>query len=460
MAKKAITLPIGVSEVKNREGLYRFQITLHGKRHSEYYSLDNHETLKQSQRNSTLQKAIDEFRHKCETGTTKGAITDKSTVTAAYEWYTKQKSTLGTLRESTIITSDVYFKSYILPRFGHLPLKAVTSAAITDFFSDLLVHGGTSTRYKARPALIDKIKSSGNCQALAAEIGISRQGLSDIQDGKRKSYLTTAQKIADYFAIPLNKAFERVETKSPLEPTTVNRIYTIMSGLFKACVKHDIILKNPCTNAEKPKQNEKSAVFLDNHQLPLFQNALETIDNSNIRVGLLLCLWLGLRLGESRGLQWQNVCFEKNVIYIRTAANETKKGLALGKPKTERSDRMLPISPELRRILLEHKARQEENHKRLGSAYDNTLNLVCPNTSGGILNTDVLNNAVKQIAANTPELPPKLHTHSLRHPDVNPATQLFIYFFQNLKFVIAKPFSQLYNQRISTKSCIFQTIST
>lgn len=215
--------------------------------------------------------------------------------------------------------------------------------------------------------------------------------------------------------MPLDKAFSKVETKSSLDTATVSRIYTVLSGLFKACVKHDILLKNPCTNAEKPEQKEKTAVFLDNLQLSLFQSALETLNNANIRMGLLLCLWLGLRSGEARGLQWHNVCFATNTVKIKTAANETKSGLALGKPKTKRSDRVLPISPELRRILLEHKARQEENIALCGSAYDSTLNLVCPNTTGGILNTDMLNNAVKKIASNNPSLPPKLHTHSLRH---------------------------------------------
>jgi site-specific recombinase XerC len=61
----------------------------------------------------------------------------------------------------------------------------------------------------------------------------------------------TAQKLAEYFAIPLNKAFTSQEETSPLEPSTVQRINTALSGFFTTLVKQDVLRKNPCTNAEK-----------------------------------------------------------------------------------------------------------------------------------------------------------------------------------------------------------------
>jgi integrase len=405
-------LPIGVTDVPNRPNLYQFRVMLHGKRHSEHYKLP--ENTPARSRNSTLQKEYDRFRERCENGMNKGKITDKTTLETAYEWYVKQKQATGKLRDSTLLTTNNHFRLYILPRFGHLPLKAITTAMVTEFFADLCREGGIKTMYTAKPSLVDKINTKGSIKQIAADIGISRQALYDVRDCKCKQTKTTAQKIADYFSVPLNKAFSKEEIRSPLAPSTVERIYTSFSGLFAACMKQDIIGKNPCTNAERPTIEESTAVFLDDVQLPVFLDELQTVKRDNVRIGLTLCLRLGLRSGESRGLQWCNVDFDSGYVHIRTAINRTERGLELGKPKTKRSIRDIPLSPELKLILTEHKNQQSAHKQMLGTAWTNN-DLVCPNDTGGFLDGTALSDTVKQIAANCSELPNGLHPHSLRH---------------------------------------------
>jgi hypothetical protein len=60
MAKKTTSkLPLGVSAVSNRPGLYRLSVMISGKRYSEYYRPGDNLTQRQLQ--SALQKAVDTF---------------------------------------------------------------------------------------------------------------------------------------------------------------------------------------------------------------------------------------------------------------------------------------------------------------------------------------------------------------------------------------------------------------
>ncbi|MCL2565606.1 MAG: hypothetical protein FWE24_07345 [Defluviitaleaceae bacterium] len=98
MAKKTNNgLPTGVSAVKNRPNLYRLEFVQRGKRHSEYYSC---ELTAKKELQSELQKAIDNFRERVESGSLKGGdINAKSTFTQAVEWFAEIRK-LDT-REST-----------------------------------------------------------------------------------------------------------------------------------------------------------------------------------------------------------------------------------------------------------------------------------------------------------------------------------------------------------------------
>jgi hypothetical protein len=64
--KTANKLPLGVTTVNNRPGLYRLSVMISGKRYREYHRPDDGLTQRQLQ--SALQKAIDAFREKAERG--------------------------------------------------------------------------------------------------------------------------------------------------------------------------------------------------------------------------------------------------------------------------------------------------------------------------------------------------------------------------------------------------------
>ena len=102
---------------------------------------------------------------------------------------------------------------------------------------------------------------------------------------------------------------------------------------------------------------------------------------------------------------------KSRVVNINHNAVVTDNGLKIGEPKTKRSIRKLPLSDYLYGELITYKTVQE----RYSRSYDLDMDLISPNTMGGIMNRSRLYSAVKQITKYNSELPQKLHPHSLRH---------------------------------------------
>jgi integrase len=417
VAKKTNSgLPSGVSAVKNRPGLYRLTCMIDGERHSEYCRPA--ETGKKKLQ-SELQKAIDAFREKAERGALKGRITDRSRFEDAVQWY------LGVaklnLRESTHASNSYIFEHYIVPRLGGCRLREITPPMITRLLADLLEKGGERVAYAARPEFMEemrgKIPSGKVCDA-AATAGMAHYTLLRVQSGRAVDKATAA-KAAAYFGADIGKAFERRETRGPLKATFVSRISTCLSAVFTALVKNDVLAKNPVRNATKPRVGEmERGAFLDEETLPIFLNALGRVKNGGVRMALALCLQLGLRSGEARGLRWEDVDFCSMIVSVSHSASAALNGLAIGEPKTRRSVRKLPLSPLLHSMLSRHKEEQAAVAARLGSAWVD-LGIVCPRANGGIMSGCRLGNELKKIVKANPALPQSLHPHSLRHSFVS-----------------------------------------
>ena len=86
--------------------------------------------------------------------------------------------------------------------------------------------------------------------------------------------------------------------------------------------------------------------------------------------------------------------------------------------KTKRSRRKLPLFPVMRDILIAHREWLGEYSRSLGGLWQET-GVVCPNTTGGLMDKAAPNKAVKKIVSAREDLPRGLHAHSLRHSFVS-----------------------------------------
>jgi len=263
---------------------------------------------------------------------------------------------------------------------------------------------------------IIKADSAGKIAATAAAIGIGMKRFQHMRNG-RDVEQKTAELTALHYKKPVSKLFATETTTAPLSAKTIDHIANSISAVFTKLINNDVISYNPVAKAEKTALGEiERGAYLDNETMPIFQKALATINNADIRILLTLCLECGLRNGEARSLTWENIDFSRRVINIRHSITKDRTGKEIiGTTKTKRSRRSLPLSPSLSARLMEHKRLQEQTAAERGTAYKNRFNLIATNTAGNIMQLSSLTHYMKRIRESNPELPPDLHTHSLRH---------------------------------------------
>lgn len=98
------------------------------------------------------------------------------------------------------------------------------------------------------------------------------------------------------------------------------------------------------------------------------QQILETYCfNSKVNhLGVIMCLYTGIRIGELLSLTWDDIDFENNILYInKTLYNYSENGKMISyveRPKTINSNRIIPLSKKLVNILKQIKKTSSSNY--------------------------------------------------------------------------------------------------
>jgi integrase len=141
---------------------------------------------------------------------------------------------------------------------------------------------------------------------------------------------------------------------------TVRSVFLMLRSAVKCAVEYEYIDKNPCDKVRLPRLEEKEIKVLSKAT----QKRLEyTVVNSGDtrHLGILICLYTGLRIGEVCGLKWDCVDFSRKQLLVKSSLNrvacydcgEKKTVLAETEPKTKKSRRTIPLPDFLVRLLRE-----------------------------------------------------------------------------------------------------------
>lgn len=119
----------------------------------------------------------------------------------------------------------------------------------------------------------------------------------------------------------------------------IKKNFAVINSIFQVAADNDLIKKNPCRNVKlptgKPKRQRRS---LTAKEQKLF---LQTIDKHPQGLIFAVTFACGLRPGEARALQWQNINFKTGNMDIKQAAEKSTNKLKL--PKSENGIRTVPI---------------------------------------------------------------------------------------------------------------------
>lgn len=162
----------------------------------------------------------------------------------------------------------------------------------------------------------------------------------------------------------LNKGNKK--TGRGLSSNTVNLIITIIQSSLEMAATLGLVKQYTGNKIKRPKIKERKVVSFSTIE----QKQIETFILKNKKkqmFGILLCLYTGLRIGELLALEWSDIDFKKQELYVNKSCCDGINmdgtfGRITNSPKTETSERIIPLAKQLIPYLKEVKIKSNSNY--------------------------------------------------------------------------------------------------
>ena len=181
---------------------------------------------------------------------------------------------------------------------------------------------------------------------------------------------------------------------------TIELVSVVLSGMYKQALKNKIITENPVPLATLPRvKKHKEPRVMTVEEQRIF---LEYAKDSYLNDLFILALATGMRSGELRGLQWDDVSFKDKIIHVKNTLVYVNKDYSLDTPKTPTSRRDIPLIDNAVAVLKRQKLKQSENRMLLGDKWKNKEgleNLVFTTMTGYPINRDMLKQELNRVVA-------------------------------------------------------------
>lgn len=166
--------------------------------------------------------------------------------------------------------------------------------------------------------------------------------------GQQRLSAITSQEVQDYMD----------DLRRTYAAATVNGIYVAMHVLFsfgvrKRWVRRNVLRDEPCKLPKRPKRTAvptKADIVALLHAASRIEHGENLLTFINRLVVIACGVFCGFRPGETFGLQWEDVDWDRGVIHVRHSHTNLD---GLKKPKTEAGFRRVPITEPVRRALMQ-----------------------------------------------------------------------------------------------------------
>ncbi len=176
--------------------------------------------------------------------------------------------------------------------------------------------------------------------------------------------------ITPFFAdIPLNRLTEEilqrfVNSKKDLSAATVQDIFVFLRSGLRAAEK-ELCLPRLCEDVVLPKTAPQPLRVFSKSEQQRIERYIAASDNPN-HIGVLICLYTGLRIGELCALRWEDINFERGILTVRRTiqriADDVNGGtkVVVSPPKSISSQRQIPLPTFILQRLKNHRERFRE----------------------------------------------------------------------------------------------------
>jgi integrase len=142
----------------------------------------------------------------------------------------------------------------------------------------------------------------------------------------------------------------RLDGKGGLSSKTVKDILGLLKELMQFAQKNSIVTNCFIDDITLKYVKKEKEILNESDRIRLV--AYMTKVSEPIRIGIVLCLYTGLRVGELCGLHWQDIDMENKVLYVKNTMlriqdysenKKTKTKLICSSPKSKSSVRYIPL---------------------------------------------------------------------------------------------------------------------
>ena len=205
--------------------------------------------------------------------------------------------------------------------------------------------------------------------------------------------------------------------KGGLSYKTVKNIRGVLSSAYEYAIENSYIKDNPVLKSRMPSfaHSIKSDVpeYSAEQVRKLLLFAKE--NDSHIYIFLLLALYTGLRKGELLALTWDDVDYDKKLLRVNKSRTGSRKAITtqITTPKTESSNRKIPLNDTVLEALKAEKKRQEEYAEILGNGYDKSNFIIRTVLGKPYVNLSAINRVVNRLTEKAGL--PHCTIHGFRH---------------------------------------------
>jgi integrase len=166
--------------------------------------------------------------------------------------------------------------------------------------------------------------------------------------------------------------------KGGLSAQTVLHHHRVLRQAFQQAVRWQLLARNPADAVEPPRPKRQQMAVLDEGET---RRLFDEVKGTRLFIPVVLAVTTGLRRGEILGLHWSDVDLEKRNLAVRQSLEQTKAGLKLKEPKSQKGRRTVTLPRLAVDALRRHKAEQAKERLLMGPAYDDG-GFVCARPDG------------------------------------------------------------------------------
>jgi len=224
-----------------------------------------------------------------------------------------------------------------------------------------------------------------------------------------------SMKLQSLTTLDIQKWINELAIKSPLSnrplsPKSIRNLYMNLNAGLKRAVLLELIRKNPGATVELPKCKPYKAEVYNAEEL---QQLFEAAQGTDLEIGIMLLVCLGIRRGELMALTWPDIDFDNKLVNINKATVKVHSGGKVTKdPKSESGKRVIEAPDVLIDFLRRERVTYLERKLQHGAEYHDNGLVVCQ-SNGKSYSVDFYTHKFKALLK--AHGLKKIRLHDLRH---------------------------------------------